>query len=532
CSVCQDSHSGRTMEAGGQFIITLTLLTGLCSSQNVLPPGPVNGAVGGSVMFNTDIGSAGPFIAISWSFNGGSGSVLVATVAPGGTTPGPGYEDRISVNTITGSLELKQLTLGDTGTYTVSMVTNSGGQLSGVTSLNVYEPVSNVKVSANATDLVELNDTVSLTCSASGSSLSYQWRNGSSDITAGGRVQLSDDGSIPTISSVLRSDRGPLYCTVHNVVSTGTSDPFYLNISYGPENVMMTMDPLSEFYMPGSSVTLSCSAQSSPPAQFQWALNGKMLNREGQELKLENVQRNQSGSYICWAHNSITLRYTASNPSMITVLEKISGAEITGPSEPLIAGSSSANLSCQAAAGTSISRKWLKDDKPLSPSNRITFSDDNSTVSISPVESSDNGEYQCRLSNPVSTDTARHTLTVNYGPQDVVINGKNTGSSTAEVSSTVTLKCSAVSLPPATFFWLVNGTKRAEKSTFTIEKVSRNDAGNYTCVASNDVTGLKVSAEHCLHVKETEPSHSVSLRATAGIIILALAGLGLIGGGA
>ncbi|KAG9329998.1 hypothetical protein JZ751_028289 [Albula glossodonta] len=212
-------------------------------------------------------------------------------------------------------------------------------------------------------------------------------------------------------------------------------------------------------------------------------------------------------------------------------VEKISGAEITSPSEPLIAGSSSANLSCQAAAGTSISRKWLKDDKPLSPSNRITFSDDNSTVSISPVESSDNGEYQCRLSNPVSTDTARHTLTVNYGPQDVVINGKNTGSSTAEVSSTVTLKCSAVSLPPATFFWLVNGTKRAEKSTFTIEKVSRNDAGNYTCVASNDVTGLKVSAEHYLHVKETEPSHSVSLRATAGIVILALAGLGLIGGG-
>ncbi|KAI1886251.1 hypothetical protein AGOR_G00212070 [Albula goreensis] len=293
----------------------------------------------------------------------------------------------------------------------------------------------------------------------------------------------------------------------------------------------MTVDPLSEFYMPGSSITLSCSAQSSPPAQFQWALNGKMLNREGQELKLESVQRNQSGSYICWAHNSVTLRYTASKPSMITVLERISGAEITGPSETVIAGISSANLSCQAAAGTSISREWLKGDQPLSPSNRITFSEDKSSVSISPVESSDNGEYQCRLSNPVSTDTASYTLTVNYGPQDVVINGKNTGSSTAEVNSRVTLKCSAVSLPPATFFWLVNGTKRAEKSTFTIEKVSRNDAGNYTCVASNDVTGLKVSAEHYLRVKETEPSHSVSLRATAGIVILALAGLGLIGGG-
>ncbi|KAI1886247.1 hypothetical protein AGOR_G00212030 [Albula goreensis] len=516
------------MEAGGQFIITLTLLTGLCSGQNVLPPGPVNGAVGGSVMINTNIGSAGPFLAISWNFNGGSGSVTVATVNLGGTTPGPGYEGRVSVSSTTGSLELKQLTLGDTGTYTVNLIPNSGGQLTGDTTLNVYEPVSNVTVNANATDLVELNDTVSLTCSASGTSLSYQWRNGSSDITAGGRVQLSDGGRILTISSVLMSDRGPLYCTVHNVVSTGTSQPILLNISYGPDNVEVAVDPLSEFYIPGSSVTLSCSAQSSPPAQFQWALNGKMLDREGQELKLENVQRNQSGSYICWAHNSITLRYTASKPSMITVLERISGAHITGPSEPLIAGNSSANLSCQAAAGTSISRKWLKGDQPLSPSNRITFSDDKSSVSISPVESSDNGEYQCRLSNPVSTDTASYTLTVNYGPEDVLIKGVTE----VEVGQTVVLFCSAKSEPSATFTWTVNGT---ETSIMTAQYIKDNatydDSGNYTCVAENAVTGLsRSSAVHVLTVGREGGPVSVSrppLGAILGGVFGSLACVGL-----
>ncbi|KAG9337729.1 hypothetical protein JZ751_028226, partial [Albula glossodonta] len=215
------------------FELVLLSVIGFCSGENVLPPGPMNGALGESVMFNTSIGSAGPFITIIWNFNGGSGSgsVLVVTVTPGGTTPTPGYLGRISVNNITGSMELRELTLGDTGTYTVNLVPNIGDALNGETTLNVYEPVSNVTVSANATDLVELNDTVSLTCSASGSSLSYQWRNGSSDITAGGRVQLSDGGRILTISSVLRSDRGPLYCIAHNVVSTGTSDPFYLNIS-------------------------------------------------------------------------------------------------------------------------------------------------------------------------------------------------------------------------------------------------------------------------------------------------------------
>ncbi|KAI1886248.1 hypothetical protein AGOR_G00212040 [Albula goreensis] len=297
------------MEAGGQFIITLTLLTGLCSGQNALPPGPVNGSVGGSVMFNTDIGSEGPFIAISWSVNNGSGPVPVASVAPGGTNEGPGYEGRVSVNTITGSLELKQLTLGDTGTYTVNLIQNTGGQLTGDTTLNVYE--------------------------------------------------------------------------------------------------------------------------------------------------------------------------------------RISGAEITGPSETLIAGISSANLSCQAAAGTSISREWLKGDQPLSPSNRITFSEDKSTVFISPVESSDNGEYQCRLSNPVSTDTASYTLTVNYGPEDVLIKGVTE----VEVGKMVELICSAKSEPPANFSWTTNGTDTSVTTAkYIIYNATYDDSGNYTCVAENAVTGLSRSS--------------------------------------
>ncbi|KAJ8388818.1 hypothetical protein AAFF_G00125740 [Aldrovandia affinis] len=93
--------------------------------------------------------------------------------------------------------------------------------------------------------------------------------------------------------------------------------------------------------------------------------------------------------------------------------EKISDANITGPTEVLIAGNSSANLSCQATAGTIVSREWLKDDQTLSPSNRITLSGDKSSVSIDPVEGTDNGQYQCILINPVSTGIASYNLTVN-----------------------------------------------------------------------------------------------------------------------
>ncbi|XP_036394136.1 carcinoembryonic antigen-related cell adhesion molecule 5-like [Megalops cyprinoides] len=277
----------------------------------------------------------------------------------------------------------------------------------------------------------------------------------------------------------------------------------------------MTVAPQKEFHISGSNLTLSCSAQSSPPAQFQWAFNGGMLNREGQELRLENIQANQSGSYTCWAHNIRTLRYKSSDPSLITVLERISGATITGPTAPLIAGNSSANLSCQATAGTISSRQWLKDGQPLSPSNSITISGDNSSVSIDPVEGSDNGEYQCRLSNPVSTDTASYNLIVNYGPQDVVIQGERE----VEVGQRVELKCSALSIPPATFTWTVNGTETDVRTAeYTIEKATHGNSGDYICVASNAVTGsTQASPVHVLAVNV--PVQGLSTGAIVGIVI-------------
>ncbi|KAG7469270.1 hypothetical protein MATL_G00127100 [Megalops atlanticus] len=240
-----------------------------------------------------------------------------------------------------------------------------------------------------------------------------------------------------------------------------------------------------------------------------------MLNREGQELKLENIQANQSGNYTCWAHNTRTLRYKSSDPSLITVLEIISGATITGPTAALIAGNSSANLSCQATAGTITSREWLKDGQPLSPSNTITISGDNSSVSIDPVENTDNGQYQCKLTNPVSTDTANYTLIVNYGPQDVVIQGERE----VEVDQRVELKCSALSIPPATFTWTVNGTETDVRTAeYTIEKATYGNSGNYICVASNAVTGsTQHSPVHVLAVNM--PVQGLSTGAIVGIVI-------------
>ncbi|CAK6984910.1 carcinoembryonic antigen-related cell adhesion molecule 1, partial [Scomber scombrus] len=88
----------------------------------------------------------------------------------------------------------------------------------------------------------------------------------------------------------------------------------------GPENIRLKLSPSEDHYMEGSTIRLSCSADSRPTAQFQWFLNGDLLSDTGPELTLMNIQMSQSGNYSCQAFNSKTLRYQTSQPSAITVL--------------------------------------------------------------------------------------------------------------------------------------------------------------------------------------------------------------------
>ena len=91
--------------------------------------------------------------------------------------------------------------------------------------------------------------------------------------------------------------------------------------------------------------------------------------------------------------------------------EKISGPSIRPSRVFVIAGESSVNLTCESQ-GSITNIEWTKDGKPLSFSNRFTLPWDNRTLLISPVERTDTGVYECRLSNPISAMTTNYTMTV------------------------------------------------------------------------------------------------------------------------
>ncbi|MCI4374679.1 hypothetical protein PGIGA_G00009230 [Pangasianodon gigas] len=303
---------------------------------------------------------------------------------------------------------------------------------------NSVVPASDVTIVPSKTELVEFNSTVSLVCSASGSTLSFIWLNGSSEVTAGERVQLTDSNSSLTITSVIRGDTGPYQCEASNIISKAMSPPLSLTIYYGPENVAVEAAPVSPFYSSGSNLTLTCSAESSPAAEFQWAVNGAELGEMGQELRLSNIQSSQSGNYTCIAHNKQSLRYSTSEPINITVL---------------------------------------------------------------------------------------------VGPDNVIINGP----SEVEEGKTVMLSCHTESTPNAWYKWMFNGTlTEVNTAVFTVEQANVTHTGNYTCTASNPVTGRNASGSHVLVVKENGTAggggESLSAGAIAGIVIGVLLGVAGIAG--
>ncbi|XP_036451798.1 carcinoembryonic antigen-related cell adhesion molecule 20-like [Colossoma macropomum] len=208
--------------------------------------------------------------------------------------------------------------------------------------------------------------------------------------------------------------------------------------------------------------------------------------------------------------------------AVVLLTESVSAVSIIGPEEVLTEDKSSANLTC-VGTGAFHTAEWMKDDQILSPSNRIEFSTDNTTVLINPVKRTDSGVYRCTLRNNVTSETANYSMTVNYGPQVRIL-----GVSSVEEGSDILLFCSAVSLPAASVTWTVNGATAGHSELLIIENSNHTHSGTYNCTAFNSVTGGTASAALVLAVTGKGGGPGLSPGEAAGItvaVIVVLAGL-------
>ncbi|KAL7826449.1 hypothetical protein AOLI_G00316580 [Acnodon oligacanthus] len=492
----------------------LILAAASCCSCSPLVPLRISGVNGKYATFPVTIpDSFQPnAVKITFASSTGESTTVYNRIGEKVTTSSSG---RAVYNQTTSEFQLGPLTPADAGQYSFLLVDVDFNMNQGQTTLEVLEPVADVTIISSLPEAVEFNSTVILTCSAKGSFLSYKWLNGSNPVVVDGK-HLALNGSQLIITEVLRTDlRGSIYCIAENQLESVKSTAFNMSVSYGPESITMKKVPDEVVLKKGSNLTLACSAVSSPAAELKWLFNGAELPDKTATLAYTNLQEIQSGNYSCVAYNSKTKRYAASQVVTASIIEAISGTNVTGPISLLIAGNSTANLTCKSSVGRADSVTWFKDDKPLAASDRLIISTDMKTISIPIVQKEDAGQYKCALSNKLSKDSSIYNMQIYYGPEKVSIEGPKK----AEVVDTVVMTCKVASIPPATYIWKFNGSLlEITTAEFKIEKPSFENSGIYTCEARNHITGLSQTATHNLLVKgEGELNDQLSSGAIAAI---------------
>ncbi|XP_077453797.1 carcinoembryonic antigen-related cell adhesion molecule 1 [Stigmatopora argus] len=473
------------MKAPLVYIVIISVLSyttdhvraqGITASQNPVPVGT-----------NVTLFSDNPVNTGAWIFN----NKIVAFITPDGTVITDGFTGMVVFNTSTSSLTVISAKLENSGTYTLQDINSNASQLN----LSVQEPISNVSLTVNGTDLVEFNDSVVLTCAAeTGTSLHYMWLNKTAEVMFSEYVQLGADSSQLIIMKVTRYDEGPFRCDVINGINQEISPSVQFNISYGPTNAAVSVIPLLETHTTGSNITLLCSAESKPMSTIQWMVDGMNLNHTGEQFSLTLVAESDSGEYQCLLYNSVTSRFSSAR-KMIRIMAPITAVTVNDMGRDAVVDESF-TLKCHVT-GEAETIEWWMNNVPVSADNRTIIDAGNQTLTLHPAHLDDVGQYKCRASNAVSNMTSStYTLEVFFGPETPVI----TAPPVALTGSQVLLNCSSRSDPASTYIWSFMDIEVASTAEYLAGPLTMNMSGMYTCMAFNNITRRNSSTYHMLTV--------------------------------
>ncbi|KAL6481942.1 hypothetical protein MHYP_G00100220 [Metynnis hypsauchen] len=137
--------------------------------------------------------------------------------------------------------------------------------------------------------------------------------------------------------------------------------------------------------------------------------------------------------------------------------------------------------------------------------HRLSSSTDQ--LHLRPVSREDAGRYQCSVLGQKLL-SPEVTLNVRYGPKTISVSISPSGEIVE--GSSVNLTCSSDANPPVEYNWFKGTSLVAKEETYTMEKISSVDSGEYKCRSSNE-HGYKYSAAQTLNVLYPPKNISVSI---------------------
>ncbi|XP_043936764.1 V-set and immunoglobulin domain-containing protein 10-like 2 [Protopterus annectens] len=207
------------------------------------------------------------------------------------------------------SLTINNLQLQAMGRFTCQAFNMMNDSLTLIyfnTDLTVLVPVAKPEVRMSRSSPEEGTPvTVQCLLKAGTPPINYMW---TQEATLSGlTVILTEDSNLVNVTSVHRNHTGRYICKVSNEVNEESSDGVWMNVTYGPDEPVITIFPLSITERgftanEEDTISLICQAASNPPSSYFWLYNNSQVS-VGQTYQISKISRRQTGSYTCQAEN-------------------------------------------------------------------------------------------------------------------------------------------------------------------------------------------------------------------------------------
>ncbi|KRX80459.1 Hemicentin-1 [Trichinella sp. T6] len=338
---------------------------------------------------------------------------------------------------------------------------------------------------------VMLFHSVSLTCAVQ-SSIPYTvaWYKGNDEHLSGPLYFEHSETITWTIPTVTHSDAGYYKCSV-NSQAGNVSGQTYLEIREPPLHVS---SPKVYTFPEHTPAYVDCTHDEPSMATITWQRRGEPLHNTDHirifpngTLLINRISKSDEGPYVC---NVLTSRGRALADITVLVIQR--PRVHVSPRVIDFARNQDFTIRCDVQGQDVVAVQWYFNGRPIVPGQRFNV-DLNNQLTVFRAEKQNEGRYECRAENAAgsTSDAANAQLRElpRIHPPDQNV--------TVSENETATLECNVHGgYPPARLYWYKEPNEKIEadndKYIFDGEKLlikqsEKSDAGNYRCVAENEV---------------------------------------------
>lgn len=271
------------------------------------------------------------------------------------------------------------------------------------------------------------------------------------------------------LSPIVVTDSGNYFVTATNSVGSTDSNLANLNVGWAPT---IAVQPSSQTFAEGNSVTFSVTANGSGTLTYQWRKGGVAIGgATNSTYNIPSVLEADSGNYDVVITNS----YGSITSNIATLTAGVSPTITVQPAGQTKAIGQTITFTVTATGTATLTYQWKKDGVSISGAT-------SSSYSFTAVSSS-GGDYTVVISNTFgSVTSSTATLVVGVGPSITLQPQNQSGPLGSSITFTV-----VASGPSLTYQWKKNGSSisGATNSNYTISSLALGDVAIYAVVVTN-----------------------------------------------